>query len=121
MNCTGTAVAESRQVIRDSYAAFSRLCASVARADEAIAKSRRIIEQYQASVPAIMGRADEAPSSSVANGRNGQKAEDCSARLFGASAIVGSAANFLARRDYIDFFKLISFDRVSARYLINDS
>jgi hypothetical protein len=54
MNRTGTAIAESRQAIRDCYAAFSRLCASVARADEAIAKSRRIIEQYQASIPAIM-------------------------------------------------------------------
>src|SRR5262249_23593741 len=60
MNRTGTAIAESRQVIRDSYAAFSRLCASVARADEAIAKYRRIIEQYQASIPAIMDSADEA-------------------------------------------------------------
>ena len=51
MSHTGTAIAESRQVIRDSRAAFSRLCASVARADEAIAKSQRIIEQYQASIP----------------------------------------------------------------------
>jgi hypothetical protein len=54
------AVVESRQRICESYLALRHLCASVARADEAIAKSRRMIEQHQASAPAMMDHADEA-------------------------------------------------------------
>ena len=60
MDRTETSVAESRQRIRESYATVLRLRASIARADQAIAKSRRIIEQYQASAPTMMDRADEA-------------------------------------------------------------
>ena len=120
MNRTGTAIAESRQVIRDSHAAFSRLCASVARADEAIAKSRRIIEQYQASAPAMMDRADEAtPARAImiiikcrerpqwAKWQSTATLGRLQPGLFRASGKLGSAANFLVRRDYIDL------DRVS--------
>jgi hypothetical protein len=60
MNRTETSIAESRQRIRESYVALLRLCASVARADEAVAKSRRILEQYQGLLPAMMDRADAA-------------------------------------------------------------
>jgi hypothetical protein len=57
---TETLIAENHQRIRESYLALRHLCASVARADEAIAKSVRIIEQCRVSVPAMMDRADEA-------------------------------------------------------------
>jgi hypothetical protein len=60
LNRTEPSIANTRQRIHESYAAISRLCASVARADAAIAKSRRIIEQYQASVPAMTDCANEA-------------------------------------------------------------
>jgi hypothetical protein len=60
MDQTETLIAQSHQCIRESYLAIRHLCASVARANEAIAKSLKIIEQHRVSAPAMMDRADEA-------------------------------------------------------------
>jgi hypothetical protein len=97
MNRTGTAIAESRQVIRDFHAAFSRLCTSVARADAAIAEARRTIEKYQASAPAMMDRADEAtPARAIIDHPQvsrttamGKMAIDCDARKVAARIAQG--------------------------------
>jgi hypothetical protein len=60
MDQTETLIAQSHQCIRESYLAIRYLCASVARANEAIAKSLKIIEQHRVSAPAMMDRADQA-------------------------------------------------------------
>jgi len=59
MDQTETLIAQNHRCIRESYLAIRHLCASVARANEAIAKSLKIIEQHRVSAPA-MDRADQA-------------------------------------------------------------
>jgi len=60
MDQTETLIAQSHQCIRESYLAIRHLCASVARANEAIAKSLKIFEQHRVSAPAMMDRAAQA-------------------------------------------------------------
>jgi len=59
MTLTERLIVESRRCIFKSYLAVGRLCASVARTDEAIAKSLTIIQQYKAAVQATADQADE--------------------------------------------------------------